>query len=100
MTPKTIYKSLMRSSGRNIPKNFYLPFFHSKRFPNEFNSNNNLNPKTPGVGGNQFDPPCGFSKNVSSKERAKSWFFVTFNIILKHIFPENFIEFSQVVQKI
>ena len=37
--------------------------------------------------------PCGFSKNLSSKERAKPWFFVTFNIVLKYIFPENFIEF-------
>ena len=45
-------------------------------------------------------PPCGFSKNVSSKERLKPWFFVNFNIILKHIFPENFIEFPQFVQKI
>ena len=32
--------------------------------------------------GGQFDPlPCGFSKNVSFKERVKSWFFVTFNVI-------------------
>ena len=57
-----------------------------------------------GLGGRwgegQFDPPCGFSKNVSSKERVKPWSFVTFNIILKHIFPESFIEFPQVVQKI
>ena len=45
-------------------------------------------------------PPCGFSKSVFSKEREKPWFFVTFNIILRHIFPENFIEFPQVVQKI
>ena len=45
-------------------------------------------------------PPCGFLKNVSSIERVEPWFFVTFNIILKHIFPENFIEFPQVVQKI
>ena len=45
-------------------------------------------------------PPCGFSKIVSSEETLKPWFFVTFNIILKHIFPENFIEFPQVVQKI
>ena len=53
-----------------------------------------------GVGG-QFDPsPLWFSKNVSSKERVKPWFFVTFNIILRHMFPENFIEFPQVVQKI
>ena len=45
-------------------------------------------------------PPCGFSKNVSSIERVKAWFFVTFNIILGYIFPENFLEFPQVVQKI
>ena len=52
-------------------------------------------------GGGQFDPlPCGFSKIVSSKDRVQPWFFVTFNIMLKHIFPENFIEFPQVVQKI
>ena len=43
---------------------------------------------------------CDFSKNVSSKDRGKPWFFVTFYIILKHIFPEDFIEFTQVVQKI
>ena len=43
---------------------------------------------------------CGFSKNVSSKERVKSWFFVTFNIIISYIFPENFIEIAQRVQKI
>ena len=55
-----------------------------------------VNPKT--AGGDQFDPsPCGFSKSVSSKEREKPCFFVTFSIILRHIFPENFIEFPQVV---
>ena len=61
-----------------------------------------INPKTAGRvgGGGQFDTPCGFSKSVSSKEREKPWFFVTFNIILRHIFPENFVEFPQVVQKI
>ena len=58
---------------------------------------NYINPKT--AGGSIWHP-CGFSKYVSSKERVKPWFFVTFNIILKHIFPENFIEFSQVFQKI
>ena len=55
-------------------------------------------------GGVQFELPpplsCGFTKNVSSKERVKPWFFVTFNIILRHIFPESFIEFVPVVQKI
>ena len=60
-----------------------------------------INPKTAGVGGGQFDPPpCGFSKNLTSEERMKPWFFVTFNITLRHIFPENFIKFPQVVQKI
>ena len=44
-------------------------------------------------------PLYGFSKNVSSKERVKSCFFVTFNIITSHIFPENFVETPQVVQK-
>ena len=48
--------------------------------------------------GSQFDPsPCGFSKNVSSKERVKPWFFVTFCIIISHIFPGNFIEIPEVV---
>ena len=38
--------------------------------------------------GGQFDPPpspFGFSKNVSSKERVKPWFFVTFNITSRNI---------------
>ena len=48
-----------------------------------------------GVGGSgQFDPPCGFSKNVSCKERVKPWFIVTLSDILRHISPENFIEFD------
>ena len=66
-----------------------------------------INPKTAeegvgggGVGGGQFDPPSfGFSKNISSKERVKP-LFVSFNIIVSHIFPENFEEIPQVVQKI
>ena len=57
-----------------------------------------FDPKTDEEGGKLT--PCGFPKSVSSKEREKPWFFVTFNIILRHIFPENFIEFPQVVQKI
>ena len=35
---------------------------------------------------------CGFTKNVSLRERVKPWFYVTFQIILSHIFFENFIE--------
>ena len=37
-------------------------------------------------------PYCGFSKYVSSRERVEPWFFVTFNIIKSHSFPEYFIE--------
>ena len=44
--------------------------------------------------------PCGFSKNVSSRERVESRFFVTSNISISHIFPEDFVEIPQVVQKI
>ena len=52
------------------------------------------------VAGSNWPLTCGFSKNVSSKERVKPWFFVTFNIIPKHIYTSNFIEFPQVVPKI
>ena len=37
--------------------------------------------------------------NPFSIERVEPCFFMTFNIILKHIFPEYSIEFPQVVQK-
>ena len=37
---------------------------------------------------------------IFPKIRVKSWFFVTYNIIISHIFAENFIEMPQVVQKI
>ena len=46
-----------------------------------------------GRGWGQFDASYGFSKIVSSKRKVKLCFFVTFNIILKHILFENFIEF-------
>ena len=57
-----------------------------------------VNPKK--AGRCQFDLHCAFSKNAFSKEKVKPWFFVNFNIIISHIFPENFIEIHQVVQKI
>ena len=49
--------------------------------------------------GGQFDPlpPVVFQKTVFSKERVKPWFFVTFNVIIRHIFSENFIKIPQVV---
>ena len=52
-----------------------------------------------GVGGGDISllPPCGFSKRVGSRERVEPWSFVTFNIVIRHIFPENFIEIAQVV---
>ena len=58
-----------------------------------------LNPKTV-WGVSQLAILCGFSKNVFFRERVESWFFVTFNIIINDIFAENFIEVSQLVQKI
>ena len=42
------------------------------------------------MGGQFQSPSCEFSKTVSSKKRVKPWFFVTFDIIIRHIFPENF----------
>ena len=53
-----------------------------------------INPKTAGY------LSCGFLKSVSSKERVKLSFFVVFNISIRRIFPENFIEIPQVVQKL
>ena len=45
------------------------------------------------------DPPhCSFSKNAFFRETMNPWFFVTFNIIISHIFSENFIVIRQVVQ--
>ena len=44
-------------------------------------------------------PPLCFFINLSNKEIVNSWFFVTFNLIISHIFPENFIKISKVVQK-
>ena len=41
-------------------------------------------------GGGQFGPPsCGFLKSVSSGERVRPCFFVTFNIILSRTFPDD-----------
>ena len=44
--------------------------------------------------------PYDFSKNVFSRGSVKYCFFVTFNLFINHIFPENFIKIPQVVQKI
>ena len=39
-------------------------------------------------------------KSSYCAKRVKPWFFVIFNTIISHNFPENFIEIAQVVQKI
>ena len=53
----------------------------------------NFNSKTAGGRGSVWlPPPCAFFKNVSSRE-GETLIFVTFNIIISHIFPENFIKF-------
>ena len=49
--------------------------------------------------GGQFDSPYSFSNNVFLKKRWNPGYFVTFSIIISHIFPENFIVIPQVVQK-
>ena len=57
-----------------------------------------LKPKK--AGGSQFDRPCSSSKTAFSRKRVKHWVFVTFSIIIRHTFPENFIEIPLVVRKI
>ena len=52
------------------------------------------------LGGVSIWPFCGFTKNVFFGERMESWFFMTFNIIISDIIPENFIEIPQLVRKI
>ena len=44
--------------------------------------------------------PCALFKNLFSRERVQPCFLVTFNIIISHIFPDDFIEHPQVVHKI
>ena len=54
----------------------------------------------PGISGSIWPPSCGFSKNISYRERMKLCLFVTFNIIIIHIFPDNFIEAPKAFQKV
>ena len=42
----------------------------------------------------------GFFQKCVFQTKCEALFFVTFNNILSHVFPENFIEFPQIVQKI
>ena len=71
------------------------------KLPSHLHHNVLLTLKKLGEGGNLTPPhPCSFPKNASSKERVEAWLFVTFNIIITDIFPENFIDIPQVVQNI
>ena len=55
-----------------------------------------------GAGGGQFDPLLEReTEGQRDREReGETCFFLTFNIIICHIFPEHFFEVCQVVQKI
>ena len=62
-----------------------------------------LNPKTAGCWGKVgwgTENLCDVSKNSIFGERMKPCLFVIFSIIVSHIFPENFFETPQFVQKI
>ena len=60
-----------------------------------FWSNSNPNKAS----GGRLIPAVVFKKCIFS-DRMRPCFFVTFNIIISHVFPENFIEILQVLQKI
>ena len=52
------------------------------------------------LGGVNLIPPVFFPRICYLEREWKPVFLVTFNIIISHIFPENFIEITQVIQKI
>ena len=54
----------------------------------------------PRMAEDQFGPPLWFFQKCIIQSEGKTLHFVTFNIILSHIFPEGFFEIPQVVQKI
>ena len=45
----------------------------------------------------QFDTPLWFLQECNFKQEGDTLVFVTYNIIISHIFPENFIEISKFV---
>ena len=97
---KTMNLSVLKSSAcepclQSETLRCTLTFFHFLYISKE---NSYLTLKRLGERGGHLDspPPCGFLKYLSSKERVKPWYFATFNIIISHIFSENFIEVPQV----
>ena len=85
--------SILRSAEYCISKLILVTLYYKTDF-----KKNALTLKS--LRGIKLTHPCGFSKSVFSRERVKPCFFVTFNIIISHIFPENLIEIPQFVQKI
>ena len=77
----------------NITKNALFFSFVSSN-SSQFYFNPNM-PK-----GGQIDPPMWFFEKCIFYREGETLVFCDFYIILKHIFPENFIEFPQFVQKI
>ena len=50
--------------------------------------------------GVQLNLPLWFFQNYIFQRKGEALLFVTFYIIISHIFPENFIEIPELVQKI
>ena len=94
-----LFKS--RFGHRKLLRKWFRGYFQLKNECSE-----RFNPKTAGERGRgkggevKLIPPIAFRKMYFLKRRLNPVFFVTFNVILRHIFPENFIKFPQVVQKI
>ena len=83
---------------------FYHQVLHSLElwFPDqhaespEIEDTINLTLKRLGGRGINWNPSCGFSKTVFSRDELKAWVFVSFNIIIRNIFHENAFEIPQV----
>ena len=96
----TFFKNTSRKCYYSYQKNFKIPFLRimletmQARFMIVwaicFLLQRSLNP----------NHPRGFSETAFSRENVKPCFFVTFDIIIKLIFPENFIKILQVIRKI
>ena len=72
---------------------------HTNGEPNLLKSINSKKAGGRGLEGVSNWAPLCFFKNASSKNRVKSWFFATSNIVISLIFPENFIEIPHIVRR-
>ena len=100
-----LYISLEHNNAKKFCENYYLKSLikvpaNQKQPSDMFCEKGVLTPKTTGmerVG--QFDLFWFFLKCIFFRE-GEPCFFVTFNIVKSHIFPENFIEILPVAQKV